>query len=146
MSGSLKDGRGRPGWAPIVLVATWATDVGAYLGGMAFGRHKLAPSISPGKSWEGAVSACACLIVGALASRYFGIPVWFRTGLSFEERTGELGDLVESLLKRYRSGQGFGKVMPGHGRADQFDNLLFTGAGPHTQSVVRDDHGFIGLY
>ncbi len=74
----LRTGEDGRAWALIVLVATWATDVGAYLGGMAFGRHKLAPSISPGKSWEGAVSGvCLSVIVGAIASRYFGIPVWF---------------------------------------------------------------------
>lgn len=128
----LRTGENGRAWALIVLVATWATDVGAYLGGMAFGRHKMAPSISPGKSWEGAVSGvCLALIVGAVSSRYFGIPVWFgvASGLVLSV-LAELGDLVESLLKRWARVKDSGKVLPGHGGVlDRFDSLLFTGAG-----------------
>jgi phosphatidate cytidylyltransferase len=128
----LRTGEDGRAWALIVLVATWATDVGAYLGGMAFGRHKLAPSISPGKSWEGAVSGvCLSLVVGVVASRYFEIPLWFGafSGLVLSV-LAELGDLVESRLKRWAQVKDSGNVMPGHGGVlDRFDSLLFTGAG-----------------
>ena len=128
----LRMGEGGRAWSLIVLVATWATDVGAYLGGMAFGRRKIAPSISPGKSWEGAVSGVfLALVVGAISSKHLGIPVWFGmvSGL-FLSVLAELGDLVESLLKRWARVKDSGKVLPGHGGVlDRFDSLLFTGAG-----------------
>jgi phosphatidate cytidylyltransferase len=129
---SLRSGDDGRAWSLIVLAATCATDVGAYLGGITFGRHKMAPSISPGKSWEGAVSGVVLsTAAGALTSRYLGISMGFGVLAGFLLSVlAELGDLVESLLKRYAQVKDSGKVMPGHGGAlDRFDSLLFTGAG-----------------
>lgn len=119
-------------WAFLALLVTWATDVGAYLGGVALGKHKLAPAISPGKSWEGA----ACGIVAAtLAGSALAGPLGFPLGFAAIAGAalgalGELGDLVESSLKRFGGMKDSGKVIPGHGGIlDRFDSLLFTGAG-----------------
>jgi len=119
-------------WSLFILFITWATDIGAYIGGKIFGKHKLAPSISPGKSWEGAISGLltACLVAGLLGQA-------LELSLGFSLLTGvilgilgELGDLVESLFKRYCRVKDSGKAIPGHGGfLDRFDSLLFTSAG-----------------
>lgn len=119
-------------WSLFILFITWATDIGAYIGGKIFGKHKLAPSISPGKSWEGAISGLltACLVAGFLGET-------LELSLGFSLLTGvilgilgQLGDLVESLFKRYCRVKDSGKAIPGHGGfLDRFDSLLFTSAG-----------------
>jgi phosphatidate cytidylyltransferase len=123
------DGRN---WAMFALLVTWATDVGAYLGGMAFGKHKMAPAISPGKSWEGAVSGILTAALGGGMLAYFmEFPVRFSVaGGAALGILAELGDLVESSLKRFAKVKDSGTVIPGHGGVlDRFDSLLFTGAG-----------------
>ncbi|HHY76319.1 MAG TPA: phosphatidate cytidylyltransferase [Firmicutes bacterium] len=130
--GLLRNGEGGRTWALTVLLATWATDVGAYFGGMAFGRRKIAPAISPGKSWEGAISGIALAIVaGGVAAKHSGISLWFGVaGGLILSVLAELGDLVESLLKRWAHVKDSGSFLPGHGGVlDRFDSLLFTGAG-----------------
>jgi len=128
----LRSGPDGRSWALFTLLVTWVTDVGAYLGGMALGKHKLAPKISPGKSWEGAVcGALAAALTGGALAQVFDIPVGYAVlGGFLLGVLGELGDLVESSLKRFGNVKDSGKVMPGHGGAlDRFDSLLFTGAG-----------------
>ena len=142
----LRTGENGRAWALIVLVATWATDVGAYLGGMAFGRHKMAPSISPGKSWEGAVSGvCLALIVGAVSSRYFGIPVWFRvaSGLVLVSWPNWI---LWSRFSNVGLRQRLGKGTSGPRRCLRpLRQRCFTGAGGLILSVVRNHQGFMGL-
>lgn len=119
-------------WAVFTLLVTWATDVGAYLGGMALGRHKLAPAISPGKSWEGGISGiAAAALAGAVLSRFMGSPAQFAAlAGAMLGVLAELGDLVESSLKRFAKVKDSGSIIPGHGGVlDRFDSLLFTGAG-----------------
>lgn len=139
----LRAGAGGREWSFFVLLATWATDVGAYLGGMTFGKHKLAPKISPGKSWEGALcGALAAALTGGAMSHLMGFPVAFGiAGGGVLGILAELGDLLESSLKRFGNVKDSGRVMPGHGGAlDRFDSLLFTGAGG---LLLRALHGVL---
>ncbi len=123
--------RSSPGgreWAFLVLFTTWATDVGAYFGGRAFGRHKIAPQISPGKSWEGAAFGMASgMIISTLWGGYMGLPLNFGifSGMFIGAMAG-IGDLVESAFKRYCKVKDSGRTIPGHGGfLDRFDSLLF---------------------
>lgn len=112
-------------------LVTWATDTGAYLAGIAFGRHPLAPAISPKKTREGAVGGlAAAALVGWLCARGFadfitplaGALLGLTAGL-----VGQLGDLVESLIKRDAGTKDTAELIPGHGGVlDRFDSLLFT--------------------
>ena len=106
----------------------WASDTGAYLSGMAFGRTKLFERISPKKSWEGFIGgAVLSLLVAYILSQYFTI-------LPFKDWAiiaviiiiaGTLGDLVESLFKRSIDIKDSGTMLPGHGGIlDRFDGLL----------------------
>jgi phosphatidate cytidylyltransferase len=125
-----------------IFFLVWAADVFAYFGGKAFGRRKLAPSISPGKSWAGAYAgAVGVMLVGALwvladqsflvdspslysslQNRYGWaglIAVWGLTALSV------VGDLVESLVKRSAGVKDSSNLLPGHGGVlDRIDALL----------------------
>lgn len=113
----------------IALFGVWAMDVFAYLIGSAFGRHRLAPQISPKKSWEGFVAGLA----GTVAIWAIGwwllrpaIPLtWFLlTGL-VAGIAALLGDLTESRLKREVAVKDSGKLLPGHGGfLDRFDSLI----------------------
>jgi phosphatidate cytidylyltransferase len=130
--GLLRMGQDGRSWALMVLLVTWATDVGAYLGGSALGKHKMAPDISPSKSWEGAIcGVLAASATGGALSGFLGFPKLFAlvVGLLLGI-LAEAGDLMESLLKRFCKAKDSGKVIPGHGGVlDRFDSLLFTGAG-----------------
>ncbi|HEY0029982.1 MAG TPA: phosphatidate cytidylyltransferase, partial [Bacteroidia bacterium] len=106
----------------------WCNDSGAYLAGSAFGKHKLFPRVSPGKSWEGSVGgAIASYIVVLIISGWY-------TSISLRDWIviaailiviGTLGDLVESLLKRSKNVKDSGTLLPGHGGVlDRFDSLL----------------------
>ena len=105
-------------------------DMAAYAGGSAFGRHKLAPSISPGKTWEGVVAGMlASLLLAALAHYWFfpELPMRFALGLAAVMNVlGVVGDLTESALKRSAGAKDTAKLLPGHGGLlDRMDSLLF---------------------
>ncbi len=125
----LDDGRN---WVLFVLFATWVSDTAAFFIGRRFGRHKLAPNISPGKTWEGAIGGlCGAIIVSIL----FFTPTPFQLPLTYRQAIplgilisvlGQLGDLAESLLKRNLEVKDSGNLMPGHGGIlDRIDSLLF---------------------
>ena len=112
-----------------LLLLVWASDIGAYAAGKTMGKHKLAPKISPGKTWEGAIGGFVfTLLVGAAL-------VWLLPELSLAYRLtvagvvavfGPLGDLAESMLKRSVGVKDSGRIMPGHGGLlDRFDAFLF---------------------
>jgi len=106
------------------------SDAGAYYTGRALGKHKLAPSISPGKTWEGVVGGVvAALAMGALAHFWFfrELPLKFILPLALVMTVlGIFGDLAESALKRGAGAKDAAKILPGHGGLmDRLDSLLF---------------------
>ena len=105
-------------------------DAGAYYIGRAFGKHKLAPSISPGKTWEGAIGGvAAALAMGALSHFWFfrELPLKFILPLAAVMTiVGIFGDLAESALKRGAGAKDAANILPGHGGLlDRLDSLLF---------------------
>jgi len=106
------------------------SDAGAYYTGRALGKHKLAPSISPGKTWEGAAGGIvAALAMAALAHFWFfrELPLRYMLPLAaIMALLGILGDLVESALKRGAGAKDAANILPGHGGIlDRLDSLLF---------------------
>jgi phosphatidate cytidylyltransferase len=112
-----------------VLLAVWAGDTFAYFGGRIFGRHKLAPQTSPGKTWEGLVFGTAATVFVAFVALYkadfLSIPQSVVLGVVLAV-TAPLGDLFESLLKRDMDVKDTGTLLGGHGgMLDRIDALLF---------------------
>jgi phosphatidate cytidylyltransferase len=106
------------------------SDAAAYYGGRAFGRHKLAPAISPGKTWEGAVAGMlASLLLAAAAHYWFFLELPLKLALPLAAAMnilGVLGDLTESALKRSVGKKDTAQILPGHGGVlDRIDSLLF---------------------
>jgi phosphatidate cytidylyltransferase len=112
-----------------LLFLIWSADIGAYIAGKNFGKHKLAPSISPGKTWEGwAGGALLTLAMGwALGYMIPELPMAHRlVAAAVVAVFGPLGDLAESMLKRNVGVKDSGRIMPGHGGLlDRFDAFLF---------------------
>jgi phosphatidate cytidylyltransferase len=105
-------------------------DVGAYYVGRAFGRHKLAPKISPGKTWEGVGGGVIAALVMATLSHYWFFPElplkWALLLAVVMTIVGILGDLTESALKRGAGAKDAANILPGHGGIlDRLDSLLF---------------------
>src|SRR5207237_9993337 len=106
------------------------SDTAAYYTGRAFGRRKLAPSISPGKTWEGAIGGMTASLLAALAAhdlffREVSLPAALLLAAVMNV-FGVLGDLTESALKRGAGAKDAAKVLPGHGGLlDRLDSLLF---------------------
>jgi phosphatidate cytidylyltransferase len=118
-----------------VMAAVWVADIAAYGCGRVWGRHRLAPAISPGKTWEGAVAAVAAVLVyGPIVAWMAGrMPTsavdwaWFSLTLATLTIVGILGDLFESLAKRQAGVKDSGAILPGHGGAlDRIDSLTST--------------------
>ena len=108
----------------------WASDTGAYLSGMKFGKHKLFERHSPKKTWEGSVGGClAALLLGYTNSLFFtqlALSEWLIVGLLIVI-TGTFGDLIESMLKRSLKIKDSGNILPGHGgMLDRFDGLFIS--------------------
>jgi phosphatidate cytidylyltransferase len=107
-----------------------ASDVGGYVVGATFGRHPMAPTVSPKKSWEGFCgSLLFCMVTGAFAVQY-GLhgPWWAGVAVGAAAAvSATLGDLGESLLKRDLGVKDMGRLLPGHGGImDRMDSLLPT--------------------
>ena len=114
------------------LLIVWITDSGAYLIGRKIGKNKLAPHISPNKTWEGSIGGSLSTVVIVGAYLYFvqaAFPYSFSTMLLWTlvfSVGGQLGDLIESAFKRHYGVKDSGKILPGHGGIlDRFDSLLF---------------------
>ena len=119
-----------PRWLMYALLVNWAGDIGAYYVGQRFGRRKLAPRISPAKSWEGAAAAVvsSTLIGGLYLIRVLGVSALAAIGLTVAASVaGQLGDLAESAMKRGAGVKDSGSILPGHGGLlDRVDGTLFT--------------------
>lgn len=113
-------------WTFFGLAITWLTDTGAYFGGIRFGKHRLAATISPKKSVEGALfGLLAAAITGAIFGAALGesMPQFVLFALILSV-SAQLGDLVESAWKRERDVKDTGSLLPGHGGIlDRFDSL-----------------------
>jgi phosphatidate cytidylyltransferase len=117
-------------WVLLLVSVTWLGETAAYLVGSTLGRHKLAPTLSPGKTVEGSVAQLAVSVLAALGARATFFP-----GLSLESAivvglllgvVGQAGDLVESAIKRSVDTKDTGRLIPGHGgMLDRIDSLLF---------------------
>lgn len=111
-----------------LLFLIWASDIGAYITGKQWGKHKLIPRVSPGKSWEGVSGGYAlALLVSVIAFLYFkpmAIAYWF--GLALATITISIfGDLFISILKRRCHLKDTGNIIPGHGGVlDRLDSLI----------------------
>jgi len=118
---------------PVFL--TWATDVGAYVFGRTFGKKKLIPAVSPGKTVEGALGGLGLTIVICLLYVRFILMPYAQLGLTIQGAVlfaivvsvaAQTGDLAESLLKREAGVKDSSRIIPGHGGIlDRFDSLLF---------------------
>ncbi len=135
---ALPDGRS---WVLFVLLGTFASDTTAFFAGSRFGRHRLAPDISPNKTWEGAIAGLAGAAVLGLffaAATIFtvdnplhisGLALW-QAGLFglLISMFGQVGDLAESLLKRNAAAKDSGVFFPGHGGVlGRIDSMVFAG-------------------
>ena len=118
-----------PYWLLFALAINWVGDIAAYYTGRALGRHKLAPRVSPAKSWEGATgSIAATVIFGLLYRGQLGIGIAEIVLLSvLGNVAGQLGDLAESAMKRGAGVKDSGTLLPGHGGwLDRLDSSLFS--------------------
>ncbi len=117
-------------WLLFTLAGTSASDTGAYAVGRLTGRHQMAPSLSPNKTWEGAgggfiVSVLVMTAVGLLLD--LGVPLWQYVLVALVVAAmAQIGDLFESFLKRRAEVKDSGSIMPGHGGLlDRIDSILF---------------------
>ena len=122
-------------WQTLLMAAasTWVCDSFALFGGVRFGKHKLAPTVSPNKTWEGTVSgALSSIVTGVLCWLIYRftspIPLWLCVVTALlASSMGQIGDLAESLLKRMIGVKDFSNLIPGHGGVfDRADSLLFS--------------------
>jgi phosphatidate cytidylyltransferase len=111
------------------LAITWANDTVAYFVGRAIGKHKLAPNLSPKKTWEGSVAGfAASLLVAWLFSRELIAPLAHLLAMAaIGNVAGQVGDLLESAYKRSAGAKDSGGLLPGHGGVlDRIDALILT--------------------
>ncbi|OGO21843.1 MAG: hypothetical protein A2144_14410 [Chloroflexi bacterium RBG_16_50_9] len=121
-------------WGFLALFTTFGSDTAAFFIGRAIGKHRLAPRISPGKTWEGAIGG---LLGAIIVSLLFTLPTPLQLPLNYGQAIilgilvsilGQVGDLAESLLKRSAGVKESGTLMPGHGGVlDRTDSILFAG-------------------
>jgi len=140
-----------PLWLLTALMVVWAADSGAYFAGRAFGRHKLAPRVSPNKTWEGLLGGLLAGLLVAVGFGFgFGVAGWALIEASqlpwlllvtvLAVFASVLGDLFESLLKRHAGAKDSGQLIPGHGGVlDRVDGVL---AALPVFAVGKDFFGF----
>jgi phosphatidate cytidylyltransferase len=124
-------------WVFLAILGTFASDSCAYFGGRSFGKHRLAPYISPKKTWEGSIAGIAGAVAASIALVYLfriylpDLPInnWQTVILGILVSVmGQLGDLVKSLFKRNMEVKDSGNIVPGHGGfLDRMDSLAFAG-------------------
>jgi phosphatidate cytidylyltransferase len=117
-------------WTLLALVIVWAADIGAYFSGRAFGKRKLAPQISPGKTWAGAYGALAAGVVVTMIGGWVldvrGLQLLALALLAAITVSASIvGDLIESLMKRHAQVKDSGTMVPGHGGLmDRLDSVF----------------------
>jgi phosphatidate cytidylyltransferase len=120
-----------PHWLMIALLVSWAGDTAALYVGRSIGRHKLAPRVSPSKTWEGSIGSVIGGVVAAGVYAYYLIPpapLWAVLAVAAAGNiAGQLGDLCESAFKRGAGVKDSGTTLPGHGGwLDRIDSSLFS--------------------
>jgi phosphatidate cytidylyltransferase len=113
-------------WVLFALVLVWVADIGAFFSGRRFGRVRLAPDVSPGKTWEGVLGGVAVSALVAVAGGlWFAVPLRVFVPLCLVVvALSVVGDLTESLLKRFAGVKDSGTIFPGHGGVmDRIDSL-----------------------
>lgn len=135
-----------PDYLVLVLATAWLSDTGGYFAGKFLGRRKLYPAVSPNKTWAGAIGGVAVAMAGIAAMR--GVrPALAGAGVTwadvlvlagFGSALGQLGDLIESLLKRSRGVKDSGAILPGHGGLlDRVDAVLFIAPFFYLYALIR---------
>lgn len=119
-----------PHWLMFGLAVNWVGDMAAFYVGSAIGRHRLAPRVSPKKSWEGAIGSVIAGAAFGVAYLYWAmpaVPVWEAAALAAAVNVaGQVGDLAESAIKRGAGVKDSGNSLPGHGGwLDRVDSSLF---------------------
>ncbi len=121
----------------LIFITAWGSDTGAYFAGRKFGKHKLAPVLSPKKTIEGSIggillSALLSVVYGVIMNNFMGNDI-FQVMVKFAvigvlgSIVGQIGDLTASSIKRSTGIKDFGRIIPGHGGVmDRFDSVLFT--------------------
>ena len=109
-----------------VFIVTWSVDIGAYLAGRRFGKRKLAPAISPGKTWEGLYGGIvAATLLGAIWVYATGLDIVLLAAAPIFAAGAQAGDLFESWMKRRAGVKDSGNWLPGHGGVlDRLDGLV----------------------
>ncbi|RPJ63954.1 MAG: phosphatidate cytidylyltransferase [Dehalococcoidia bacterium] len=136
------------GWVFLVIGSTTFCDIFAYAIGSKIGKHSLAASVSPGKTWEGSAGGLAGSIIFAIiASVFFNLPLnyWqmIIAGIIIAV-FAQLGDLVESLLKRNMKTKDTGNILPGHGGVlDRIDSHLLTAPVAYYLIVLAINQGWL---
>ena len=122
----------------LIFISAWGSDTGAYFTGIAVGKHKLCPTLSPKKTVEGSIGGIVFAVAVALIFGYvMNFTYGSNNGLNmiialaittfFAAICSQLGDLSASAIKRFTGIKDFGKLMPGHGGVlDRFDSIMFT--------------------
>jgi phosphatidate cytidylyltransferase len=118
-------------WLLFALAVNWVGDIAAFYCGRKFGKHKLAPRVSPAKSWEGAIASLAAAVLFG-----YGFFVYFTPAIALPHMlalsmlanaAGQIGDLAESAIKRGAGVKDSSTLLPGHGGfLDRLDSSLFT--------------------
>lgn len=122
-----------PGWLFVTLAIAFLSDTGAYAFGRLWGKHKLYPAVSPGKTWEGSLGGLVGANVATVGFGHFFLLPELSLGHAvvlgvLGSLAGQVGDLFESMLKRSHGVKDSGNLLPGHGgMLDRVDALLFVG-------------------
>ncbi len=136
------------GWIFLVLACTALCDVFAYAVGSTLGRHPMASSVSPGKTWEGAAGGLAASVLFAvLLGLLFGLPLnWWQMVLAgiIISLFSQMGDLIESLLKRNMKAKDTGSLLPGHGGIlDRIDSHLLVAPVAYFLILLVNNQGWL---
>lgn len=116
-------------WVALAVITTWVTDSGAYFVGVSLGRRRLAPRLSPKKTWEGAIGGWVIGVIGGTALGLWLLKLSLVIAIILASTLcllAPLGDLAESMIKRQMGVKDSGRLIPGHGgMLDRLDSLLF---------------------